>query len=259
MHPLLFKIGFLKLHTYGLMIVIGFLTGLYLVRIQARKEGLNEDRVIDLSFWGLAFGLLGGRIVYIITRLDYFSDHLMEIFYFWEGGLVFYGGFLGGFFAFWFFSKRYKLPMLKVIDLAVPSLAIAHMFGRFGCFFAGCCYGRPAPNVPWAVTFSDPLSLAPAGVPIHPTQLYDALNAFIIFCTLIIVRRHKKFEGQLICIYMMLYAIGRSVVEVYRGDTIRGFVIDPWLSTSQFLSILVFILGAYLYIRWSKTRAISRA
>ena len=256
MHPLLLKIGFLKLHTYGLMIVIGFLVGLYLVREQAKREGLNEDRVVDLSFWGLAFGLLGGRIVYILTRLDYFGEHPLEIFYFWEGGLVFYGGFLGGFFAFWFFSKRYKLPMLKVVDIAVPSLAIAHMFGRFGCFFAGCCYGRPAINVPWAVTFSDPLSLAPPGIPLHPTQLYDALNAFIIFCVLMVVRKHKKFDGQLICIYMLLYSVGRSIVEIYRGDSIRGFVIDPWLSTSQFISILVFGVASYLYMRWSRTRAL---
>src|SRR5580698_6298301 len=121
MHPLLFKLGFLKLHTYGLMIVIGFLVGLSLVRAQAKKEGIDQDKIIDVSFWGLAFGLLGGRIVYILTRLDYFGDHPLEIFYFWEGGLVFYGGFLGGIFAFWFFCRRYKLPLLKTIDMAVPS------------------------------------------------------------------------------------------------------------------------------------------
>jgi phosphatidylglycerol:prolipoprotein diacylglycerol transferase len=257
MHPLLFKLGPLKLHTYGLMIVVGFLVGLYLVQSQARREGLNSERVVDLSFWGLGLGLLGGRIVYIITRLSYFMDHPLEILYFWEGGLVFYGGFLGGVFAFWFFSKRYKLPTLQTMDMAVPSLAIAHFFGRLGCFFAGCCFGKPANGIPWAVTFADPLSLAPTGVPLHPTQLYDGLNALVIFSVTLFMRNRKKFYGQLLVIYMLLYAIGRSIVEVYRGDEIRQFVIKDVLSTSQFISIFVFATGIFLWIRWSKLHPIS--
>jgi phosphatidylglycerol:prolipoprotein diacylglycerol transferase len=253
MHPMLLQIGFLKLHTYGLMIVIGFLCGLYLIYNEAKRQGLNGDRVVDLSFLGLGFGLLGGRIVYILTRLDYFSQHPIEIFYFWEGGLVFYGGFLGGAFAFWFFSKKYNLPTLKVMDMATPSLAIAHFFGRLGCFSAGCCYGRPASkDLPWAVVFRDPLSLAPPGIPLHPTQLYDALNALIIFSVLMFMRRREKFVGQLFVIYMLMYSIGRSIVEVFRGDTIRGFIIEPYLSTSQFLSVFVFILGIVLWVIWKK-------
>jgi len=257
MHPLLLQIGFLKLHTYGLMIVIGFLLGLSLIYSQGKKEGLNPDRIVDISFWGLGLGLLGGRIVYILTRLDYFSQRPLEIFYFWEGGLVFYGGFLGGVFAFWYFSKKYKLPMLKTMDMAVPSLAIAHMWGRFGCFFAGCCFGKPAPGVPWAVTFRDPLSLAPPGIPLHPTQLYDALNAFIIFCVTMYLRNRKKFTGQLLVVYMMLYSVGRSIVEIYRGDSIRGFVIEPYLSTSQFISIFIFLGALYLWFYWGKKYPIS--
>lgn len=252
MYPLLLNLGPLKLHTYGLMIVVGFLFGLYLIQKQAKREGINPERVVDISFWGLGLGLLGGRIVYIFTRMEYFSQHPIEIFYIWEGGLVFYGGFLGGLFAFWYFSRRYKVPMLQTIDMAVPSLAIAHFFGRLGCFFAGCCFGRPAPGVPWAVTFSHPLSLAPPGIPLHPTQIYDALNALVIFAILMFLRNRKKFTGQLLCIYMMLYAIGRTVVEIYRGDSIRGFVVDSVLSTSQFISIFIFCAGIYLWIVWSK-------
>ena len=139
------------------------------------------------------------------------------------------------------------------MDMATPSLAIAHFFGRLGCFSAGCCYGRPAPQgLPWAVTFRDPLSLAPPGIPLHPTQIYDALNALIIFSVLMFLRRREKFTGQLLVTYILLYAIGRSIVEIYRGDSIRGFVIDPYLSTSQFISILAFIFGLYLWRRWSK-------
>lgn len=235
------------------MIVIGFLIGLYIVYKEAQREGFNGERIIDISFWGLALGLLGGRIVYILTRLDYFSKHPIEIFYFWEGGLVFYGGFLGGLAAFYIFTKKYKMPFLKTVDMAVPSLAIAHFFGRLGCFSAGCCFGRPVDgHLPWAITFTNPLSLAPTGIPLHPTQLYDALNALIIFTILMITRRHKKFTGQQLCIYMFLYSIGRYIVESYRGDSIRGFVIEPYLSTSQFISILIFIAGAVLWRIWSQ-------
>lgn len=253
MYPLLLKLGVLKIHTYGLMIVIGFLVGLFIIYKEAKKQGLNPDRIIDISFWGLGFGLIGGRIVYIITRWDYFSKNLLEIFYFWEGGLVFYGGFLGGVVAFYVFSKKYKLPFLQTVDIAVPSLAIAHFFGRLGCFFAGCCFGMPAPNdLPWAITFNNTLSLAPQGIPLHPTQLYDALNALIIFAVLMLTRRSKKFIGQQLCTYMILYSIGRSIVEVYRGDTIRGFIIDPYLSTSQFISIFIFVSAIVLWRKWAK-------
>jgi phosphatidylglycerol:prolipoprotein diacylglycerol transferase len=234
------------------MIVIGFLVGLYLVQTEGKRQGLNPDRLIDTSFWGLALGLLGGRLVYIITRLDYFGQHPIEVFYFWEGGLVFYGGFLGGLFGFWYFTRRYRLPFLQTVDLAVPSLAIAHFFGRLGCFFAGCCYGQPANNLPWAITFHDPLSLAPTGIPLHPTQLYDALNAMIIFIVLVALRRHRKFVGQQLVTYMLLYSIGRSIVESYRGDSIRGFVIENVLSTSQFISIFIFAIGAFLAWKWRK-------
>ncbi|MCC6278351.1 MAG: prolipoprotein diacylglyceryl transferase [Oligoflexia bacterium] len=259
MHPQLLKIGSITLHTYGFMIVVGFLIGLYLVYRQAKVEGLDQERMVDLSFWGLAMGLVGGRTFYILTRFEYFLDHPLEIFAFWEGGLVFYGGFLGGVAGFYFFSKRYKLPTLKAMDLAVPSLAIAHFFGRLGCFFAGCCFGKPCtPELPWSIVFKDPNSLAPPGIPLHPAQLYDAANALIIFAVTFFLRNRKKFTGQLLVVYMFMYSIGRSIVEIYRGDTIRGFVIDPWLSTSQFLSIITFGVGIYLWKYWSKKYPIVR-
>jgi phosphatidylglycerol---prolipoprotein diacylglyceryl transferase len=256
MHPLLFALGPLKIHTYGVMIVIGFLVGLYLIYSQAKFEGVNPERVVDISFWGLFFGLMGGRVVYIITRLPDFIKHPLDMFKFWEGGLVFYGGFIGGVAAFWYFSRRYKLRPLQLLDMAAPSLAIGHFFGRLGCFSAGCCYGRLARGLPWAVTFTDLDSAAPVGVPLHPTQIYDAINALVIFSVLMYFRRRKKFMGQQTVIYMMLYSIGRSIVESYRGDAIRGFVINGWLSTSQFISIFIFAAALYLWKRWGKRNAL---
>ncbi len=236
MYPLLFEYKFIKLHTYGFFIVVGFLLGLYLGRKKAKKLGWNLEHVSDVAFWGLLGGFIGGRVLYVITRWSEYSNSPFDIFKFWEGGLVFYGGFIGGLLTLIFRSRKYKIPILQFIDLAAPSLAIAHVFGRIGCFMAGCCYGRSCPaDYPFAVTFTNPLSIAPLNQPLHPAQLYDAVNTFIIFLILEFLYPRRKFLGQMFATYGILYSVGRYIVEVYRGDSVRGFVIDKILSTSQFL------------------------
>ena len=257
MHPILFEIGPFPLHTYGFLIVIGFFCGVFLLRRKARLQGLNEDLITDIAFWGLILGLLGGRLLFVITRWqDYVQDPL-RIFKIWEGGLVYYGGFLTGFAVFLFLSRKHKLNKLDITDMAAPSLAIAHFFGRLGCFAAGCCYGSQCPeDHPFAVIFRDPRSIAPIGVPLHPAQLYDAVNALIIFLVLHFLYFRRQFTGQITAIYFMVYAIGRTIVEVYRGDSIRGFVIEGVLSTSQFISIFTFLAGVALYIYgWRRHRS----
>ena len=252
MHPLLFEYKFLKLHTYGLLAVIGFLVGLYLFRKKASADNLDPELASDVAFFGFLGGFLGGRILYIITRWSYFSAHPIDMFKVWEGGLVFYGGLIGGTAVFIWRAKKHKLPVLRCLDMVAPSVAIAHMFGRFGCFAAGCCFGKPIdPNHPFAVIFKDPLSIAPLNRAIHPAQLYDALNAFILFLILQFVYSKRKFQGQTLAVYGILYSIGRSIVEVYRGDKIRGFVIEGVLSTSQFISIFIFAgsVAMYLYFK----------
>lgn len=253
MHPILFEWKFLKIHTYGFLIVLGFLVGLYLLRRKAKKAGLDSEQISDVAFWGLLGGFIGGRLLYIMTRWNDFSQHPLDMFKFWEGGLVFYGGFLGGLVAYVLRARKYRLPILRVIDMCAPSLAIAHMFGRFGCFSAGCCYGKPIdPSSPLAVVFRDPNSIAPIGVALHPAQLYDALNAFIIFLILEFLYHRRKFTGQMFATYGLLYSIGRYIVEVYRGDKIRGFVVQDMISTSQFISFAIFSGSLYLYFHYRK-------
>ena len=141
---------------------------------------------------------------------------------------------------------------------AAPSLAIAHTFGRFGCFASGCCYGKPLDASHFlAVTFNHAKTIAPKGISIHPAQLYDAANAFIIFLILSWLYQKKKFDGQVILAYGMLYSIGRSIVEVYRGDKVRGFVIQDFLSTSQFISIGVFSISLFLYLKLQRKQSLS--
>jgi phosphatidylglycerol:prolipoprotein diacylglycerol transferase len=243
-HPVLFEInlGFVKipLHTYGLMIAIGFLFGISIIRKLSVRNQMNPDTNADLAFWLLMTGFLGARILFIITRLDFFLSNPIEMFKVWEGGLVFFGGLITATaYAFYYF-KKHKLNVWKMIDVLSPGLVVAHAFGRMGCLGAGCCYGR-ATDVPWAIRLnSDLVDETLRGMPIHPTQIYESVALFILFSGLMYISKHKKFDGQVGLTYFMLYPIIRSIIEVYRGDSIRGFVIDGILSTSQFISILVF-------------------
>jgi phosphatidylglycerol:prolipoprotein diacylglycerol transferase len=161
----------------------------------------------------------------------------VEIIRIWHGGLVFYGGFIAAFVtALWFIRKR-GLPLWKTTDILAPPIAFGQFVGRIGCFFAGCCYGR-ACSLPWAVTFTHPESLAPKGIPLHPTQLYSSLNGLFMFVVLMGLRRVKAFEGQIFWAYVLLYGVTRSIIEFFRGDD-RGVLIGGIVSTSQLIGVIM--------------------
>jgi phosphatidylglycerol:prolipoprotein diacylglycerol transferase len=248
MHPLLIKLGPIPIHTYGFLIALGFLTAVFVIRRLAERAKLDPERVLDLTFWLLLVGFAGARILFIITRLSYFMSDPLAMFKVWEGGLVFFGGPLACVpFLVWY-VRKYKLPVWKVADALIPGLVIAHMFGRFGCLAAGCCYGKPTGTDFGVRLYSDLVDRQFQGIPLHPTQLYEASALFILFWGLLYVFRHKRFDGQVVLTYFMTYPIIRSIVETFRGDLIRGFVIDDVLSTSQFISILVFLAATALLV-----------
>ncbi len=258
MHPTLLELnlGFIQIpfHTYGLMIAIGFLLAIYTVRKLAMRNQVNPDLISDLSFWLLMYGFLGARALFVITRLDYFLQNPIDIIKVWEGGLVFFGGLISATIYALLFFKKHKLSPWKMIDILSPGLTLAHAFGRLGCLGAGCCYGRPT-DVPWGIKLNSELvDFGFRGAPLHPTQLYESTSLFILFAGLIYIGKNKKFEGQVGLTYFMVYPIIRSVIEVYRGDSVRGFLIENVLSTSQFISILIFIAAALvLNYRLGKT------
>lgn len=250
MHPTLLELdlGFIKIpfHTYGLMIAIGFLIAIYTVRKLAFKNKINPDLVSDLSFWLLIFGFAGARVLFVLTRLDYFIDNPMDIVRVWEGGLVFFGGLISSTIYAVYFFRKHKLSPWKMMDVLMPGVTIAHAFGRLGCLGAGCCYGKPT-DVPWGIKLNSELvDVGLRGVPLHPTQLYEFSSLMILFFGLIYINKHKKFDGQAGLTYFMLYPLIRSVIEIFRGDVIRGFLIDNVLSTSQFISIVVFAIAAFV-------------
>ncbi len=284
MHQVLFSIRSFALHTYGVLIALGFLVGIVLAAREARRVGQSQERMLDLCFWILVSGLVGSRILYILTNLsDYVATCREGIasgsrremiwkcsaaLHVWEGGLVYYGGFLGALLVVLWYVRRHKMPFLRNADVLAPSLAIGHFFGRLGCWAAGCCFGKVC-QLSWGARFP-PGSLAfddlagrgmvPPGAqvtpPLHPTQLYEAGGELIIFFVLLALRRRKRYDGQVLLGYLFLYPLLRMVVELFRGDAARKFLwqlatprlnallgLAPGqpvvLSTSQFLSLLV--------------------
>jgi len=253
MYPELFSIGPLTIHTYGMFYALGILTAVALSEYRYRRNGGDPGAIMDFSLPIIIGILVGARIMFILVEREYFIRNPLEIFMFWNGGLVFYGGLIGGALAFIITSRVKKLDLWYLADIVAPGVALGHALGRLGCFFAGSCYGRPT-DVAWAVTYTNPTSLARdiLGVPVHPTQLYSA--AFLVFLSviLIFIGSRTTFRGQVIASYGILYGTFRFFIEFLRGDP-RGAVTlaDITLSTSQAVSLLLVpaSLGMYLYLK----------
>ncbi|CAI2718571.1 prolipoprotein diacylglyceryl transferase [Nitrospina watsonii] len=247
MHPILLEFGIVKIFTYGLLVATGFFVGIVLAARQGEKDGLDAQKILDLCFYLLIASILGGRLLYVVVEYRYFMSNPVEILKFWKGGLVYYGGLMGAVGAAWFFMRKFKLPFWKTADVLAPSIAIGQAIGRWGCFFAGCCYGVRT-DAPWAITFTNLDSLAPLNVALHPTQIYLSLNALIIFGVLLWLQKRKQFDGQVILAYGILYSIGRFIIEFYRGDD-RGYAVPEMLSTSQFIGLFILALSIVLWVR----------
>jgi len=279
--PELFKIPVLNLpiHTYGVMIVIGFLLAVYIGHRRFLRYGQYANDFMDYAFWALIGGILGARTVYILVEWkEYFIDRpwteinalgikIPSVLALWQGGLVYWGSFLGGFIAFLIFAHKRKINVLVFADLAVVGLPLAQMFGRLGCVAAGCCWGKAyyhldeagkvISDLPIAMRFppgsSAYNSLLHSGsehvrehmftsgmtLPLFPSQLAEAFGTLCIFFILLWFSPRKWFHGQLLLAYVVLYSVMRSILELFRGDVDRGYVIQGVLSTSQFISIVI--------------------
>ncbi|MDH5608942.1 MAG: prolipoprotein diacylglyceryl transferase [Cyclobacteriaceae bacterium] len=253
MHPEFFTIGNFTIHTYGFMIMLGALSGyLYLTRTAKKELGIETEQIQNLAIFIVIAAFVGGKFFFYLEEPSYYFEtpaHMWENF---RQGFVFYGSLIFAIpVAIWYFKKE-KWPLWPLMDRLAITATIIHSFGRMGCFFAGCCYGIPTTS--WTgVTFTDAHSQAmPLNTPLHPTQLYDVFNILVIMGILLLLKRQKKFEGQLFFIYVILYAINRSVIEVFRGDLRRGFIIDDVLSHSQFISLVLIALTTWAYLKFQR-------
>ena len=232
-------LGPITIHGYGVMIAVGILMAYFVAERQAKKHGLSPDLADTLILVVLITGFLGSKITYCLTNFpDFLKDPAA---YLGSDGWVVYGGIIGGFIGSWLFCKIRKIDFFAYLNLLLPEAALAQAFGRIGCFFAGCCYGKPTSGL--GVVFP-PGSLAPSGVKLIPTQLISSLGDFVLFYILIRNYDSGKYPETTGAWYMILYSVGRFMIEFLRGDEARGFIFG--LSTSQFIAIFMFILGLVL-------------
>lgn len=245
MYPLLLKFGPLTIHTYGLLVVLGIIVGIITIRILAESSTIKPEHVTDIAFSMIIWGIIGSRLEYVLLNLDHYISDPIEIIKIWHGGLVFSGGLILSVVALIFHIKVKKLNFWEICDLLAPGVAIGQAIGRLGCFSAGCCYGKPT-DMPWAVVFKNPESLAPLNVPLHPTQLYHALSSVIIFLILLLLRSKRRFKGQVFIWFLILHSVGRLLVERFRGDW-RGLIPGTQMSITQFITLMV-LIGAIVLL-----------
>jgi phosphatidylglycerol:prolipoprotein diacylglycerol transferase len=241
MHPILLETPYFTIKAYGLFVAIGFLAGISYALREARNQGYNQQHILDLGFYIILAAIVGSRVFYVLTNLENYRHHLLDIFKVWQGGLTFFGGFLLALLAGIVYIKKFKLPAGKTLDLFAPALALGEFFGRIGCFFAGCCYGKEC-GLPWAVTFTNPQSLARLNVPLHPTQLYSAAASLITFIILVLWSKRKAYDGQLALLWIFFYSSFRVIIEFFRGDP-RGYLIMNTFAISQVISAILIIVS----------------
>jgi phosphatidylglycerol:prolipoprotein diacylglycerol transferase len=259
MFPELFHIGSFPINTYGVFLALAFLCAILIAVKLGQRDGLPKARVYDLSLWMLLASLIGSKVLMFFTEPEY-RDHPLQLLSldFLRSGGVFYGGLIGAVLTGYFLMRHYKLPWWKTADACAPGIAVGNFFGRLGCFSAGCCWGKPT-TLPWGVKFTE-LGHQITGVPIdahlHPTQLYESFSMLIVFFFLLWLHKHKRFSGQVILMYAVLYSIIRFLIEFVRDDPrgdIFGLTTATGLSTSQLISVVVG-LGALilLIVRWRR-------
>jgi phosphatidylglycerol:prolipoprotein diacylglycerol transferase len=262
MYPEIFRIGNFPINTYGVLLALAFLSALLIAARLAARDGLPRERVYDLGLWILLAAIVGSKVLMLFTEPEYREDpaRLISLDFLRSGG-VFYGGFIAAVIAGYFLIRRYKLPWWKTADAFAPGLALGNAIGRQGCFAAGCCWGKPT-SLPWGVEFTEAgnkVTGVPLGVHLHPTQLYESFGALFIFLFLIWLHRRKRFSGQVILLYAVLYGAMRFTIEFFRDDPrgdILGLTTLTGLSTSQMLSIIVGITGlVFLILRWRRATA----
>ena len=259
MYPELFRIGSFPINTYGVFLALAFLTAILITVKLAAREGLPRERIYDLSLWMLLASLIGSKVMMLLVEPEYQENplRLLSLDFLRSGG-VFYGGLLGAVLTGFFLMKRYQLPWWKTADVCAPGIAIGNFFGRQGCFAAGCCWGKPT-SLPWGVQFTErghEITGVPIEAHLHPTQLYESFSMLLVFFLLLWLNKRKRFDGQVILLYALLYSIIRFAIEFVRDDPrgdILGLTTLTGLSTSQLISLVVAAAAlVILVIRWRK-------
>jgi len=228
MYPVLFEIGPITIRSYGVLVAAGFAIGFALLYSEAKRKNFYPEKILDLEFLMLCFGVIGARLLHVIVNFGYYRSNPLEILFVWRGGLAIYGGIIFAVAACWIFIARKGMPVLKTADFIIPYVVLGQSIGRIGCFFNGCCYGKPM-----------------NALQNYPTQIYAALALVLIFVILKIAQKKSFFAGYIFMLYLVLYSVQRFFIDFFRGDTPHYYLN---LTASQLISIaiLVFAFGVYL-------------
>lgn len=252
MIPYLFQLGPLTIFPWGLTLSVAILLGTWTAIRLARQVGFEAEVILDLVIYLVIGGVVGARLFYVVFYdPGHFLQQPWEILALWNGGLVYYGGLIGGFLTGTWFVMSKKLPFWTLADVVAPSLALGYGIVRIGCFLNGCCYGKPTssfigvvfPYLDGAPTLDTVLR--------YPTQLFSSAFGFVLFGVLLLLWRKRKFEGQVFLAFLILYAVERTVVEYYRENLL---IFGP-VTISQLVSVLVVIPALYFYWQRSHTAA----
>ncbi|HEX8816306.1 MAG TPA: prolipoprotein diacylglyceryl transferase [Terriglobales bacterium] len=252
MFPQLIHYGHFFLPTYGLLVSIGVLSGLWISVRNAEKQGIDPEHAWNFGILIVLAGILGAKILYIINDWSYYAEHPREIFTVstLQAGGVFSGGLLAALMAAAWYIRRHNMPALATMDAFAPGLAFGHAIGRLGCFAAGCCYGKPTSHI-WGVTFTNPVanyySQTPLHEPLEPTQLFEFAVELANFFILMWMLKRKKFDGQVFGAYLFLYGVARFFLEFLRGDPGRGSVFGGLMTGTQLISIGLVVLGGLIW------------
>jgi phosphatidylglycerol:prolipoprotein diacylglycerol transferase len=254
-YPELFSIGPVTVYSYGVLLAVSYLFGLWLAMRRAKRWGLDPNRVLDLGIYIIIAALVGAKLLLLVVDFEQFSRSTADFLSLARSGGIFYGGLILAVVVAFGYIARHRMPLWTTCDVFAPGIALGHVTGRLGCLAAGCCYGRPT-DLPWGLTFTNPLAAAnvgtPLGITLHPTQMYEAGAELLILGFLLATeRRGRPFGGRTFWSYMFLYAVSRYIVEIYRGDP-RGMVFDAF-STSQFISLLLAPLSVGMIVWLSRT------
>lgn len=242
--------GPFSLHTYGILVAAGFVVALLVILRGAKREGLPAEPTMDLAFMTVLSAIVGSRLLYVALNFGEYLAEPLRAFKVWEGGLVFHGGLLLAIPVCRYVIRRAGLPLWRTADVFAPAIAVGQAVGRLGCFAAGCCYGCPTGQT-WGMTYTDPEALAPLHVPLFPVQLFSSLSGWVIFGTLLLYRRHRRAEGQVFWLYLVLASVARVIEDLFRSKDATSAIL-PWLTTTQAIGIALGGAGLVLFMRFGR-------
>lgn len=260
MFPRLLSLGSFTLHSYGLLVAIGFLTGIAVAQRMARRFGLDPDRIFNLAVYLALGAIVGAKLFLVIQDWRFYVQAPRELFTmeFLQSAGIFYGGLIVALLVLTLYVRHFKMRWLGVGDAVAPGVAIGHAIGRLGCFSAGCCWGKPT-SLPWGVTFTSQYAHqtvgVPLGIPLQPTQLYESIAEFIIFAVLWRIGKKRGFEGQLTAVYLLSYGVVRFLVDFLRAYEPQAMLFHGLMTDAQLTSLFMITLAMVIFVRHARQSA----